>query len=212
MYPKDYVKEVSKFCKKNNILFTIDEMQSGFGRTGKKFCYEHYEVNPDIICCGKGMGSGFPISGLLAKNKAFKNILPGSMSSTHSGNPMACAAGIATIDEINRLKLVKKSFQNGKYFHELLNKLMEEYPEFIKEINGKGLIAAIIFYKNKKIDGVKLANYMSEHLLKQNLIVVKTGRESIKLGPPLIITRSQIKNGVNQIRKSLDISIKKNKF
>ena len=212
MYPLDYVKEVSKFCKINNILLTIDEMQSGFGRTGKKFCYENYDINPDIICCGKGMGSGFPLSGLLGKNKVFKNILPGSMSSTHSANPMACAAGIATINEIKRLGLIKKSLNNGTYFHKILNNLKDSYPKYIKKINGKGLIAAIIFHNNKKINGTKLSNFISRECLKKGLLVVTTGRESIKLGPPLIISKKQLSTGVKIIKGCMEIVDKKNLF
>jgi len=212
MYPMDYIKAISDFCKKNKILLTIDEMQSGFGRTGKKFCFQNYQIKPDIICCGKGMGSGFPISGLLAKNKVFKNIKPGSMSSTHSANPMACAAGMATIDEINRLKLVSKSNENGKYFHKILNDLKDKYPNFIKEVNGKGLIAGLIFYNTKNINGTKLSNFISAQCLKRGLLVVMTGRESIKLGPPLTITKKQLRIGINIIEKSLNFAIKKKVF
>ena len=72
-YPKNYVKNIEKFCKKNNIILCFDEMQSGFARTGKKFGFEHYNVKPDMICCGKGMGSGFPLSGVIASKKIFSN-------------------------------------------------------------------------------------------------------------------------------------------
>ena len=85
-YPKDYIKALVKFAKKNNILISIDEMQSGFGRTGKKFAYEHYSFTPDIICCGKAMGSGMPISGIITSSKII-NIPNANLQSTHSGNP-----------------------------------------------------------------------------------------------------------------------------
>ena len=83
-------------------------MQSGFGRTGKKFGYEHYSFVPDIVCCGKAMGSGLPISGVISSKKIM-DVEDGNLQSTHSGNPLSCAAGIATLDEINRLNLVKAS-------------------------------------------------------------------------------------------------------
>ena len=88
-YPKIYVKEIEKFCKKNNILLCFDEMQSGFARTGKKFGYHHYDVNPDMICCGKGMGAGFSLSGVIGSNKVFQNKNIKGLSSTHSANPIS---------------------------------------------------------------------------------------------------------------------------
>ena len=211
-YPVDYVKQVQNFCRKNDILLTIDEMQSGFGRTGKKFCYQNYNISPDIICCGKGMGSGFPLSGLLGKKKVFKNIIPGSMSSTHSANPMACAAGIATINEIQRLNLVDKSKNNGQFLRQELNKLKINFENLIEEINCIGLIAAIIFKNSKEINGTKIANFVSKECLKNGLLVVMTGRESIKLGPPLIVSKSQIKTAVKIIFKSIKTAEKKCKF
>jgi 4-aminobutyrate aminotransferase-like enzyme len=211
-YPVDYVKQVQNFCRKNDILLTIDEMQSGFGRTGKKFCYQNYNISPDIICCGKGMGSGFPLSGLLGKKKVFKNIIPGSMSSTHSANPMACAAGIATINEIQRLNLVDKSKNNGQFLRQELNKLKINFENLIEEINCIGVIAAIIFKNSKEINGTKIANFVSKECLKNGLLVVMTGRESIKLGPPLIVSKSQIKTAVKIIFKSIKTAEKKCKF
>ena len=211
-YPVDYVKQVQNFCRKNDILLTIDEMQSGFGRTGKKFCYQNYNISPDIICCGKGMGSGFPLSGLLGKKKVFKNIIPGSMSSTHSANPIACAAGIATINEIQRLNLVDKSKNNGQFLRQELNKLKINFENLIEEINCIGLIAAIIFKNSKEINGTKIANFVSKECLKNGLLVVMTGRESIKLGPPLIVSKSQIKTAAKIIFKSIKTAEKKCKF
>ena len=93
-YPKIYVKEIEKFCKKNNILLCFDEMQSGFARTGKKFGYHHYDVNPDMICCGKGMGAGFSLSGVIGSNKVFQNKNIKGLSSTHSANQFPVLQGL----------------------------------------------------------------------------------------------------------------------
>ena len=213
-YPKKYISAVSKFCKLNDILLTFDEMQSGFGRTGKKFGYEHYNVKPDIICCGKGMGSGFPLSGLIAKQKIIDLGAPGSMSSTHSANPLACAAGLATIEEINRKKLVFKSHINGIYLHKGLKHIKNKFPDFIYSIEGKGLIAAIIFKKNIKLKnintGTKLADKICIDALKNKLLLVRTGRESIKIGPPLIISRKEIKDGLIILSKTIQSIVNKN--
>ena len=113
-YPEKYIKCLIKFAK-NNILITMDEMQSGFARTGKKFAFEHYNFVPDIICCGKGMGSGMPLSGVITSSKIM-DIQGGYLQSTHSANPLSCAAGIAVIDEIKNKKLVNKSKNLGNFF------------------------------------------------------------------------------------------------
>ena len=103
-YPKDFVQYLSIFCKKNNIILAFDEMQSGFSRTGKNFGFMHYNVQPDLICCGKGMGGGLPISGVLGKKELLDLPEIGSMSSTHSANPLVCEAGNAVIDQIEKKK------------------------------------------------------------------------------------------------------------
>ena len=206
---KNYVKVIEKFCKKNDILLAFDEQQSGFGRTGKKFAYQHYNVKPDLICCGKGMGSGYPLSGIFAKGKVLDLAVPGTFSSTHSANPLASAAGIATIKEIESKKLVKKSEINGKYFHRELNNLKAKYKDIIFSIEGKGLIAAIIFKKKIKLkqnilSGSEFADKICFNALNSNLLLVRTGRESIKLGPPLIISKKLIKLGIKIISKQIE--------
>lgn len=211
-YHKEYVKEIEKFCKKNDILLGFDEQQSGFGRTGKKFGYQIYGVKPDIICCGKGMGSGYPLSGVFAKSKILNLPTPGSFSSTHSANPLACAAGLATIEELNKKKLIKRAQENGKFMHKQLNLLKKKYSELIFSIEGKGMIAAIIFkndiiLNNKRIKGSEFASKVCFNSLNSGLLLVRTGRESIKIGPPLIINQRLIKKGIdiisNEIKKIL---------
>lgn len=212
-YSKEYIKAIKKFCIKNDILLAFDEQQSGFGRTGKKFAYQHYGVKPDLICCGKGMGSGYPLSGVFAKSKILNLAQPGTFSSTHSANPLACAAGIATIKEINSKKLIERAKINGKYFQNELNKIKDLYPNFVSSIQGKGLIAAIIFkkkikLKDKIIFGSKFADMICFGALKSNLLLVRTGRESIKMGPPLIINKKLIKQGIKIISSEIEKILK----
>ena len=97
-YPKNFMKSVEDFCRRKKILLTMDEVQAGFARTGVKFGYQHYEVHPDLICCGKGMGSGVALSGLLGKREIMDIPDVGMMSSTNSANPIACAGGLATLE------------------------------------------------------------------------------------------------------------------
>ena len=202
-YPKNYVKTIEQFCKKNKILLCFDEMQSGFSRTGKKFGFEHYGVKPDMICCGKGMGSGFSLSGVIASNQIFNNKNITGLSSTHSSNPISCAAGIATIDIIEKRKLTKNSMYQGKLLHKNLKKISNYNKEIILDCLGHGLIASIIFKNYKKFTGKVIADLVSKRCLKKGLLVCNTGRESIKLGPPLIINSQ----GVNKATKIISDSI-----
>ena len=203
-YPRNYVKEIARFCKKNKILLCFDEMQSGFGRTGKKFGYMHYDVKPNLICCGKGMGSGFPLSGVIG-DKSIMNIPPvGALGSTHSGNPLACAAGLATLNELNNRDLIKKSRILGNILHKKLNEIKLKYNNYIFSIEGKGLIAAIIFKKkiNKINLGTKIANSIWLSCKNNGLLLVNTGRESLKIGPPLSISKKELVNGLKIIERA----------
>lgn len=201
-YPKSYIKALKKFCKKNNILITIDEMQSGFGRTGYKFLYEYYDLNPDILCCGKAMGSGFPLSGVISSSKIMDIPKIGDMSSTHSANPIACSAGLATLNEIKRKKLVLNAKTLGRLFESELKNLKGKFPDVVKLVNSKGLIGAIIFKSNKKYSGTNLADKITISSYNKGLLLVNTGRESIKLGPPLTISRKDLLKSFKILHKS----------
>jgi len=203
-YPKDYVQSIEALCRENDILLTFDEMQSGFARTGKKFGYEHYEVKPDLICCGKGMGSGLPLSGVLGSAEIMDLPEVGNMSSTHSANPLACAAGIATLEEIQDKDLVAESARKGELLHNRLRDLKEKYSNHIAYILGKGMIAAILFkQKDSQSPDILLPTKVSERCMQKGLLVVHTGRESIKIGPPLTITDEALMEGLDVIDEAL---------
>ena len=202
-YPEKYIKCLIKFAKKNNILITMDEMQSGFARTGKKFAFEHYNFVPDIICCGKGMGSGMPLSGVITSSKIM-DIQGGYLQSTHSANPLSCAAGSAVIDEIKNKKLVNKSKNLGNFFLKGLKKLQTDFPNIIGYAFGKGLVSALIMKKYKNLSSTSVADFVCHECYKNNILLVNTGRESIKFGPPLVINKNALKFSLKAIRKSLE--------
>lgn len=208
-YPTTFVKLLRKICDENEILLTFDEMQAGFARTGKNFGYEHYDVRADLICCGKGMGGGFPISGVIGRSSIMDLPDIGNMSSTHSGNPVACAAGIAVLEEIERLELVKASAEKGLVLHELLSEIQCDFSNYISGIYGKGLIASVIFHKN--INGKSsspLVSQIAELCMQKGLLVVHTGRESIKIGPPLTISLEALKEGLEVLKDSIAETLK----
>ena len=203
-YPVEYVKAIRELCDSNDILLTFDEMQAGFGRTGKNFGYEHYEVRADLICCGKGMGGGLPISGVIGSAEVMDLPDIGNMSSTHSGNPLLSRVGIAVLEEIESRNLVKESERKGHLLHSKLNDLLTQFPKDVNLINGKGLIAAVIFkdkYKNEP-EKFKISK-IAEKCFQKGLLVVHTGRESIKIGPPLTITDDAITEGVEVLHEAM---------
>jgi len=203
-YPKDYIQELRSICDENKILLCFDEMQSGFGRTGKNFGYEHYGVMADLICCGKGMGGGFPISGVIGKAQVMDLPETGNMSSTHSGNPVMCAAGLGVLDEIETKNLVKESERKGLILHSKLKEIKSEFPKVISGIYGEGLIASILFHVEEN-DSTSFQNVsiVTEKCMQKGLLVVHTGRESIKIGPPLTITDDALIEGVAIISESI---------
>tara|TARA_R110002049_G_scaffold29753_6_gene101280 strand:- start:1076 stop:2452 length:1377 start_codon:yes stop_codon:yes gene_type:complete len=201
-YPKSYVQAMERVCRENDILLCFDEMQAGFARTGKLYGYENYEVKADLLCLGKGMGGGATISGVISSKKVMDLPGVGDMSSTHSANPMSCAAGLAVMQEIVEKKLVERSRELGDVFHESLKRIMNQFPDLIQTINGTGLLAAIIFHTDT-IPGGILASKISEKCLYKGLLVVHTGRESIKLAPPLTITKDALLEGISVLEEAI---------
>lgn len=203
-YPTEFVQGLEFICRENDILLAFDEMQAGFARTGRRFGYEHYQVTPDLICCGKGMGSGLPLSGVLGKAEVMDLPEVGNMSSTHSANPLVCAAGLATLEEIKAKDLVSESARKGALLHNKLDQLKEKYPGHISFVLGKGMIAAILFNTTDGADtGKVLASRLAERCMQKGLLVVHTGRESIKIAPPLTMPDEAIREGVDVIDESL---------
>lgn len=205
MFPKPYIQALVDFAKRYNILLTFDEIQGGFGRTGKFFTFQHYGVKPDLICLGKALSGGLPLSAVVGRRKIMDLPEVGSMSSTHSANPLSCAAGLANIEAILSQGLVKESARKGKSLHNRLSKIKDKFPGRISYIFGKGLLAAIIT-RNPK-DGFPdnlFASLVCERAMQKGLLLVHTGRESIKIGPPLTITDEALSEGLEVLEESIE--------
>jgi 4-aminobutyrate aminotransferase-like enzyme len=203
-YPKDFVQALETVCRKNGILLAFDEMQAGFGRTGKKFGFQHYEVTPDLICIGKGMGGGVPLSGVIGKAEIMDLPEVGNMSSTHSANPLVCVAGLAVLEELEFNSLITEAERKGKLFREALESIQKLFPDRISWILGKGMIMAMLFKDpaTGKADGL-FASRVAERCMQKGVLVVHTGRESIKLGPPLTITDDALLEGITVLAESI---------
>jgi 4-aminobutyrate aminotransferase-like enzyme len=198
------VKAIEFLCRKNGILLAFDEMQAGFGRTGKAFGFQHYGVTPDLICCGKGMGGGVPLSGVLGRASIMDLPDVGNMSSTHSANPLVCAAGLAVIEEMEDHNLIAEADRKGELLFEALGRLQNRFPDRISRLLGRGLIAAVLFRnpQNGDADG-PFTSRVAELCMQKGLLVVHTGRESIKIGPPLTITDAALLEGIDVLGEAI---------
>lgn len=203
-YPPEFVQAIEKVCREHGILLAFDEMQAGFGRTGKKFGFQHYSVTPDLICCGKGMGGGVPLSGVLGRAAIMDLPDVGNMSSTHSANPLVCAAGLAVIEEIESRNLIVETARKGELLFAALGKLQARFPNRISNLLGCGLIAAVLFRhpETGEADG-PFTSRVAELCMQKGLLVVHTGRESIKIGPPLTITDEALLEGVSVLGEAI---------
>lgn len=203
-YPEEFVHSIEKFCRKNNILLAFDEMQSGFGRTGCRFGFQHYGVLPDLVACGKGMGGGVPLSGVLGRAELMDLPDTGNMSSTHSANPMVCAAGLAVLEELEQRDLVGEASRKGEILSKGLTALQMRFPDRISNVLGRGLIAAVLFRNpvTGSADGA-FTSRVAERCMQKGLLVVHTGRESIKIGPPLTIEDQALLEGIDVLGQAI---------
>ena len=182
---RDFISELKKICVDEKILLILDEVQTGFGRTGKMFAYQNYSINPDILVVAKSLGGGMPIGAIISDDKISSVFTPGSHGSTFGGNAASCAAGCAVIDFIIKNKLPEKAQNLGKYFIGALKKLKDKYP-VVNDVRGMGLMVGMEF--NKPIAGelVKAA-------LKDYLVINKVSDFTLRFLPPLIIKKSNLK-------------------
>lgn len=196
MIPYDgFLKDAYEVCKQNNVLLIADEIQTGFARTGKNFCFEHDGIKPDILLVGKALGGGMmPVSATLG-NKELMNVLTsGSHGSTFGGNPLACAIGKASIEVLLEENLAEKAAELGAYFMKKLNSVDKSV---ITDVRGKGLLIAIEF--NQK--GGKAKKYVMA-MMKNGLLAKQTHDTIIRFAPPLVITKEQIDESFDIIQKS----------
>lgn len=184
----DYMIKLHRLCKANNILLIFDEIQTGIGRTGKLFAYEHYGVEPDIFTLAKGLGGGIPIGAVLAKEDVAAAFEPGDHGTTFGGNALACSAGafiVKTLLEEDG-KLIEECAIKGDYFKDRLINLQYKFPDIVKDVRGKGLMLGLELYS-----GIE-ANDVVKSTLDMGLIINCTGDNTLRFVPPLIISTDEI--------------------
>ncbi len=194
--PDGFLKQAETICRDNNVLLVFDEIQTGLGRTGKMFAFQHEDVKPDGVTIGKALSGGFyPISAFISTSEVMDVFKPGDHGSTFGGNPMAASIACAALDVIVEERLAEKSAELGDYF---LKKLKQIDSDYIKEISGRGLVIGVEL-KNEAGG----ARRFCEALMHEGMLAKETHEHIIRFAPPLVISKAEIDWAFERIEKVL---------
>jgi len=203
--PDDYFVEIGRILKKHGILLLIDEVQSGFGRTGKMFAIEHYGVEPDIMTMAKGIADGFPLSAFIAREEIADAFKPGDHLSTFGGNPVSCAAAVANIAYLEEEKVVEGAARKGGWLKDKLEQMKNKYDK-IGEVRGKGLMIGIelVSDRSSKAPAVEEAKKVRDFCLGEGLLIGLGGvfNNVLRIQPPLVITQDQLEQALSVLDRS----------
>lgn len=190
----EFITGLRKICDDKNLLLIFDEIQTGMGRTGKLYCYQHYNVIPDIMVLAKTLGGGFPIGALIAKKEIADVLQPGSHASTFGGSPLACAASLATFEAIEEGNLIEKAKRRGGYLYNRLTYLKRDFS-FVKIVRGKGLMLGV----ELEMEGKAVV----DKCIEKGLLINCTQRRILRLMPPLIVKNSEIDRAISILSETL---------
>ncbi|WP_240419872.1 acetylornithine transaminase [Paenibacillus periandrae] len=190
----EFIKQVTALCEQHGLLLIVDEIQTGIGRTGKLFAYEHYGIQPDIFTLAKGLGSGMPIGAMVGKEKLREAFSAGSHGSTFGGNYLSTTAGVATLETILNEKLSERAAEMGDYIVNELSKQLADNP-LVKEVRGLGLLIGI--------ECTQPVADLVTALQEQAVLVISAGPNVIRLAPSLLITKEDADRGISVIRSVL---------
>jgi len=198
--PDGFLQEVRKVCDEKGILLIFDEIQAGLGRTGRLWACDHWNTTPDILCLAKGIAGGVPMGATLVRPDILASMSKGEHSSTFGGNPLSCAAGIATLQALTQDGLIENSKNMGEFFREGLEKLKEKHS-IIREVRGRGLMIGVeLKFEVKDI----LMN-----LMKEGVLMLYSGRNILRILPPLVISKEDITKVLETLDKILTIEEQK---
>jgi 4-aminobutyrate aminotransferase/(S)-3-amino-2-methylpropionate transaminase len=206
--PVEYARKLEAYCRQHDIVLIMDEVQSGFGRTGKMFCFEHYGVTPDLISCGKGISSSLPLSAVIGRSDIMGFYPPGSMTSTHSASPLAVTAAIANLQVLADEKLVERAARLGAWFVPELHRIQRKYPAVLGCCTGLGLVAGIQVVKpGTKTPDPELATRINVACMHRGLLMfapVGIGGECVKISPPLSIPEDALRESLTVFEAAID--------
>lgn len=195
-----FLKQAYELCKKNNVLFIADEVQTGIARTGRMIACDHEEVKPDILVLGKALSGGmYPVSAVLANNEIMNVIKPGQHGSTFGGNPLACAVAVAALDVVLEDKLAENAEKMGQIFRAEIEKIIAE-TDLVNSVRGKGLLNAILINDTPESS---TAWDLCLALKENGLLAKPTHGNIIRLAPPLVMTEEQLHECIAIIRKTI---------
>lgn len=192
---KEFLKDLRKFCNEKNIVLIFDEIQCGMGRTGKMFAHEHFDVKPDVMTLAKALGGGVPIGAVLASEKVGSSIDWGDHGTTFGGNPLVCAAALATLQVIKEENLLEEATRKGEWLKSKIENIKKDYPEIV-EVRGLGLMIGI----ELNIDSKPIVNKMMKHRVLANA----TAGNVIRLVPPLNISEEDLESVLKVLLKSIE--------
>lgn len=193
---KEFLQGVREICDKKGALLIFDEVQTGMGRSGKWYAYMHYDVTPDILSSAKGLGSGFPIGAMLATKEVFEGFVPGSHATTYGGNPLACAASLAVIAEIEEKGLLANVSARHDQMMREFQRLVETY-DAVKEARGVGLLCGL------ELEGelaAKVAQRLRDH---HHVLVNVAGGNTIRFAPPFVITEEDVATLFEKLERAI---------
>jgi 4-aminobutyrate aminotransferase / (S)-3-amino-2-methylpropionate transaminase / 5-aminovalerate transaminase len=210
--PVEYVRQLAGWCKRHSIALIFDEVQAGFGRTGKFWAFEHYNVTPDLICCGKGISSSLPLSAVIGRPEIMDQFGPGSMTSTHTGNPVCCAAAIASIRKILDQNLTANAALLEPVLLQGLTQIQSAHPQSIGHVSARGLVGGLQTIKpgsNKEPDH-DLAHRIIELAFQKGLLMfapVGAWGQTVKIAPPLTTPVDALQEGLAVLTEATDQAV-----
>ena len=209
--PVEYIQKLRKWCDEHQVVLTFDEVQSGFGRTGKFWAFEHYGVTPDLICCGKGISSGMPLSAVIGRQHIMDHFPPGSMTSTHTGNPVCCAAATANIKKLLAEDLTGNAAKLGAILHERCKAIQKRHPSVIGHVTCAGLVAGLqTIVPGKKEPNHDLAHRVIELCYQRGLLLfapVGAWGQTVKICPPLTVTEEALLEACDVLDTAVDDAV-----
>lgn len=202
--PKSYFNKLDEICKQHGILLIADEVQSGFGRTGKMFATEYFNIKPDILVIGKAMASGMPLSGLVARKEIFESWNAPAHFFNTAGNPISCVASLATIDVINEEHLIENANTQGDYIKDRFYCLMDKF-DCIGDVRGRGLLIGVDIVKDRvtKERDVKKTAKICWRCWEKGLILAFFSGSVLRIAPPLTINRQEIERAIDIIEEAI---------
>lgn len=202
--PKEYMMKLQQLCKSHGILLIADEVQTGFGRTGKMFASEYHEVVPDILVMGKAMASGMPLSGLVAKKEIFESWNAPAHFFNTAGNPVSCSAALATIEVLNEEGLIENAVNQGEYIMERFNSLKNQF-DCIGDVRGRGLLIGVDIVKDKatKERDIKKTAKICWRCWEKGLILAFFSGSVLRIAPPLVLSRAEAEKALDIIEQAI---------